>query len=143
MDSPLSDRAVGAVLPGLRVTVTQAMIDGYARASGDFNPIHVDPVFARSSPFVRTIAHGLMTLAFVARMLSAWTDGAFDGSGEIDIAFVGPVYAGDEVCIGGTVEEITQRDDVPVLRVRLSCMVGERFILAGQALVAIDQAKEG
>ncbi len=67
--------------------VTQRMIDDYAKASGDFNPIHVDPDFARNGPFGRTIAHGLMTLAFVAQMLNAWTDGAFDESGEIDVDF--------------------------------------------------------
>lgn len=137
-----SHMEVGAVLPALRFSVTQETMDRYARASGDFNPIHVDPEFARTGPFGRTIAHGLMTLAFVARMLNAWSGGAFDSSGEIDITFIAPVYAGDEVCVGGTIEEIMQRDGTPALRIKLSCTAGERQILAGSAIQPSAHAKE-
>lgn len=130
--------AVGDALPVLRRDVTQSMIDDYARASGDFNPIHVDPDFARAGPFGRTIAHGLMTLAFVAQMLNAWSHGAFDETGEIEIAFVGPVFSGDAVEVSGVVEEIARRDGALVARVRLACRVGERAILAGIAIQAIE-----
>lgn len=132
---------IGTALPEMRFNVTQQMIDGYAKASGDFNPIHVDPEFARTGPFGRPIAHGLMTLTFVAQMLNAWSDGAFDQSGEIDITFIGPVYAGDEVCVGGTVEEVVQRDGAPALRIKLSCAAGERQILVGYAIQPIEQSE--
>ena len=126
--------AVGESLPVLRRQVLQSTIDDYAKASGDFNPIHVDPEFARNGPFGRTIAHGLMTLSFVAQMLNDWTNGAFDVGGEIDVAFVGPVFAGDMVEVSGLVEEILERDGRPVARIKLTCRAGERDILAGSAL---------
>ncbi len=121
-------------LPVLVRAVDQATIDAYAEATGDFNPIHVDPDYAKDGPFGRTIAHGLMTLALVAEMLNLWSGGAFDESGEIDIAFVGPVFVGDVVTVSGTVEETIQRDGVDSLRVALLVMAGERRILAGHAI---------
>lgn len=130
--------AIGTRLPVLVRAVDQARIDAYAKASGDFNPIHVDPDFARSGPFGRTVAHGLMTLAFVAEMLNRWSGGAFDESGEIDIAFVGPVFAGDVVEVSGIVEEAVKRDGVPCVRVALRVMAGERRILAGHAIQSIS-----
>lgn len=44
------------------ITITQAMIDEYARLSGDFNPIHVDPAMAAATPFGGTIAHGCIPM---------------------------------------------------------------------------------
>jgi 3-hydroxybutyryl-CoA dehydratase len=129
-----ADIAVGDVLPVLKRMVTQEMIDAYARASGDFNPIHVDPEYSRTGPFGRTIAHGMMTLAFVAQVLNEWSDGCFDTSGEIDIAFIGPVFTGDTVEVSGVVEEIVERDGASCARVRLICRAGERQILAGHAM---------
>jgi 3-hydroxybutyryl-CoA dehydratase len=132
----------GALLPVITRLVTQPMIDAYAEASGDFNPIHIDPEFARAGPFGRPIAHGLMTLAFVAQMLNAWSDGRFDECGEIDIAFVGPVFTGDHVEISGVVEDIALRDGQPAARVRLICKVGERQILAGTAVQPIETTRK-
>lgn len=139
--APLARVAAGDGLPLLACTVTQEMINAYAEASGDFNPIHVDPDYAKSGPFGRTIAHGLMTLAFAARVLNEWSGGRFDADGEIDIAFVGPVFAGDTVEVTGTIEEILEREDGPCARVKLACRVGERQILGGFALQPIENGR--
>lgn len=132
---------VDDTLPILTRSITQEMINAYAEATGDFNPIHVDPEYSRTGPFGRTIAHGLMTLAFVAQMLNEWSDGQFDACGEIDIAFVGPVFVGDTVEVAGSVEQIVDRDGVASARVKLSCRAGERQILAGHALQPIEKGK--
>src|SRR5262249_49083238 len=44
-------------------TVTETDIVNFAGLSGDFNPIHMDHEFARTTPFGRPIAHGLLVLA--------------------------------------------------------------------------------
>ena len=44
-------------------TVTEADIVNFAGLSGDFNPIHVDHEFARTTPFRRPIAHGLLVFS--------------------------------------------------------------------------------
>jgi 3-hydroxybutyryl-CoA dehydratase len=44
-------------------TITESDVVAFAGLSGDFNPLHVDHHFARSSPFGRPIAHGLLVLA--------------------------------------------------------------------------------
>lgn len=145
--SPVLDRdlrpsgpfAVGTALPTISRTVSQEMIDEYGKASGDFNPIHVDPEYARTGPFGRTIAHGLMTLAFVAQMLNRWSDGAFDENGEIEIAFVGPVFAGDTVEISGVVESILVEEGRCAARVELTCKAGERQILVGTAIQPFEK----
>jgi 3-hydroxybutyryl-CoA dehydratase len=44
-------------------TVTQTDIVNFAGLSGDFNPIHVDHEFAKTTPFHGPIAHGLLILS--------------------------------------------------------------------------------
>lgn len=126
--------APGTALPVLQRTVTQAVIDRYAAASGDYNPIHVDPEYARTGPFGRTIAHGLMTLAYIAELLNSWSGGGFDDNGEVDVTFISPVYSGDELQISGEVEAHEQHNGRDCLRVRLRVTVGDRQIVAGTAL---------
>lgn len=56
-----------AALPRASIAITQQMIDEYARLSGDFNPIHVDPAAAETKPFGGTIAHGCIPMEPIFR----------------------------------------------------------------------------
>jgi 3-hydroxybutyryl-CoA dehydratase len=57
------DVSLGQEWRSLGRTITESDVVAFAGISGDFNPIHVDHAFARSTPFGRPIAHGLLVLA--------------------------------------------------------------------------------
>jgi acyl dehydratase len=79
-------------------TVTEADIVAFAGVSGDFNPIHVDHEFARTSLFRRPVAHGLLVLSISSGLgahAPAMRTVAFLGIREWK--FVGPVFPGDTV----------------------------------------------
>jgi acyl dehydratase len=59
----LDDVEVGQEWESLGRTVTETDIVNFAGLSGDFNPIHLDHEFARTTPFRRPIAHGLLVLS--------------------------------------------------------------------------------
>lgn len=63
----MSELKQGEPIPELRVTPDRYLPHRYAGASGDFNPIHIDPEFARSVGLPGNILHGLYTMAQVAR----------------------------------------------------------------------------
>ena len=50
-------------------TVTQDQINTFARATGDHQWIHVDPVKAARGPFGTTVAHGYLTLSLVPQLV--------------------------------------------------------------------------
>jgi 3-hydroxybutyryl-CoA dehydratase len=60
------DVTVGQEWKSLGRTVTQADIVNFAGISGDFNPIHVDHEFAKSTPFQQPIAHGLLIFSIAS-----------------------------------------------------------------------------
>jgi len=59
----LDDVEVGQEWESPGRTITETDIVNFAGLSGDFNPIHIDHEFARSTPFRRPIAHGLLVLS--------------------------------------------------------------------------------
>ena len=53
----------GASLPDSEKAVRQENINLYAKASRDFNPIHLDPEFAKKTELGGIVAHGMLVLA--------------------------------------------------------------------------------
>lgn len=51
------------------LTIDQERINLFAEATGDFQFIHVDPVKAAQTPFGGTIAHGLLSLSLIPKLM--------------------------------------------------------------------------
>jgi 3-hydroxybutyryl-CoA dehydratase len=96
----------GTQLPVLTKHLTQDQIARYADASGDHNPLHIDPAFAATTQFGGTIAHGMLVLAFVSEMLTAAFGQAWLDSGRLKIRFRGPARPGDTVTATGHIKKI-------------------------------------
>ena len=71
----LSELKAGDSIPELKVTPDKYLPHRYAGASGDFNPIHIDPEFARAVGLPGNILHGLWMMAQVARGNAQLADG--------------------------------------------------------------------
>jgi len=129
--------AVGGELPSLSKSLTQEKIDGYARASGDFNPIHVDPAFAATTPFGGTIAHGMLLLAYLSEMLTAAFGQAWLSGGRLKARFKGVARPGDTLTVRGRVERV--QDEGRRLFAAVECVnqAGE-LLVAGDAEVRLD-----
>ncbi|GAA2513568.1 MaoC/PaaZ C-terminal domain-containing protein [Winogradskya humida] len=52
--------------------VTRDLLAGYAAASGDLNPLHLDTGAAVAAGFDDVIAHGMLSMAFLGRLLTGW-----------------------------------------------------------------------
>lgn len=80
-------------------TVTEADVVAFAGISGDFNPLHTDAEFGKSTPFGERIAHGMLLVAMATGMAN-WT-GVFEGTTialmEQLIRYKGVVKFGDTI----------------------------------------------
>ena len=128
----------GDPLPTIEKLIAQEQIEKYARASGDFNPIHVDHEFAATAQFGGTIAHGMMVAATISEMMATAFGRNWPESGSMKIRFRSPVRPGQRVISQGKVRRIETSDGAT----KISCSVsvvkddGETAI-AGQAEVII------
>jgi len=103
----------GDSIPELRVTPDKYLPHRYAGASGDFNPIHIDPEFARQVGLPGNILHGLWMMAQVARGNAQLAEGDPRALKRLSVQFRGMGFPEQELLVTGTVRE-TEGDRVVV-----------------------------
>ena len=89
----------------LHVTPDKYLPHRYAGASGDFNPIHIDPEFAQSVGLPRNILHGLYTMAQVARANVNAAGGDPRSLKRLSVQFRGMGFPEQEITVTGAVKE--------------------------------------
>ena len=126
-------------VPPVTKALTQESIDAYARASGDFNPIHIDPDFARTTPMGGTIAHGMLVLASISEMMTAAFGEAWVRTGKLDVRFRAPARPGDTI----TARAKATAEDGGVLRYAVECVnQKEDVLISGTAEVRAEPASD-
>ena len=104
------DVEVGQEWESLGRTVTEADIVSFAGLSGDFNPIHVDHDFAKTTPYRKPIAHGLLIWAISSGLgMLAPPMRTLAFAGIRDWQFKLPVFIGDTIRIKTRVLEKEER----------------------------------
>ena len=94
----------GDQIPELKVTPDKYLPHRYAGASGDFNPIHIDPEFAKQVGLPQNILHGLYSMAQVARANGDAAGGATKLK-RLSVQFRGMGFPEQEITVTGTVTE--------------------------------------
>lgn len=123
----------GTDLPAVEYDVTRAGLAAYAEASGDPNPIHLDPAVAKAVGLPDVIAHGMLTMALAARAVAEWTGGA--EVLELGCSFTHPVLVpegGTTVRVTGLVKAVA--DDRVTLALEVTSE-GEKVLGAPKAVV--------
>ena len=101
--------------------VTQDTINRYGKAAGDYNPIHVDVEYAKTGPFKGTIAHGLMSLAYISELMARdFSRGWFFG-GKLEMRFRAPIRPGDTITIKGKVIEKKSEGEKNLIVCEVAC----------------------
>ena len=99
----------GAAIPELKVTPDKYLPHRYAGASGDFNPIHIDPEFAKAVGLPQNILHGLYSMAITARGVNALAEGDPRALKRLQVQFRGMGIPEQEIVVSGTVREVDGR----------------------------------
>jgi acyl dehydratase len=95
-------------------TITEGDVVQFAQLTGDWNPIHTDVEFAKTTPYGQRLAHGLLGLSFAIGLLDR--TGAFSGSvianlGIEDWKYPKPLFIGDTIHVVVTITETRLASD--------------------------------
>ncbi len=130
------DVKVGDEIPALvKDPIRQIQLTRYAGASLDFNPIHQDDEFARAAGMGGVFAHGMLSMGFVAQVLTDWA-----GAGSVrklGVRFIAIVRLKDVITCRGRVLATSSKDDHTVdLDVWAENQRGEK-VITGRATVTL------
>lgn len=102
----MAELKIGDEIAELRVTPDKYLPHRYAGASGDFNPIHIDPEFARAVGLPGNILHGLYSMGLVARAATAAAGGDPRALKRLSVQFRGMGLPEREIVVSGRVRSV-------------------------------------
>jgi len=118
--------------------LSRTQIVQYAGASGDYNPLHSDELFAtKVAGYPTVFAHGMLTMGMTGRMLTDWVgDGRLTRYG---VRFVKQVWPGDTLTARATVEAIREEGGERLVDLALTTVNQDgEPVLTGSATARID-----
>ena len=123
----------------MQVELTSAMVSEFAAFSGDYNPLHMDEIFAAQTPFKRRVVHGMICGNFVSRLIgmnlpgegALWTEQSFK--------FLKPLFIRDVLRIKLVVVQIVQSTRTLKLEVETYNQMNE-LVMSGKGEVMVLEA---
>lgn len=116
------------------LVITKEMVELFARATGDTNPLHLDDQFARSSRFGQRVAHGMLTGGIIGGILGT----EFPGFGTIylsqEIKFIHPVFIDDKLTIEIKIIDRVKDKNRLILSTDVTNQRGEK-VAEGKAMI--------
>lgn len=129
---------VGDSLPSFETPpVSRLALALYCGASGDHNPIHVDIDFARASGRPDVIAHGMLSMAWLGRVLTHWVPQS--ALREYSVRFAAVTHVAERISCSGKVVDKLERQGERCVRVELITVNQDGVVkLTGEALIALQ-----
>ena len=133
----LDTLALGDDLPALALPpINRTTLFLFGGASGDHNPMHIDIDFARKGGMPDVFAHGMLSMAYLGRLLTQWVDQRQLRS--FGVRFTGITHLGHQItCHGKVVEKFEENGEQRVkLEIETRNQYGDTKIV-GDAVVAL------
>jgi 3-hydroxybutyryl-CoA dehydratase len=121
-------------------TITEHDVYQYAGITGDFNPAHIDEVYATGTFFKKRIAHGMLAAGLISAVLGT----RLPGPGTIylrqELKFTAPVYFGDTIRASVEIIDINLEKNKVTLKTTCSNQ-DNKTVLDGEAVISPPKKK--
>ncbi len=120
-------------------TITADDVDGFARITGDNNPVHLDDEYAAATRFGKRIAHGMLTASIISALLANDLPGPGSVYLSQTLSFKAPVYLGETIT--ATAELTAYRPERRIATFKTTCHNQDgKPVLEGEAVVLAPES---
>lgn len=88
------------------VTIEKFMVKLFLQLTGDTNPLHCEPAYAKENNFPDIVVYGMLTSSFYSKLVGVYLPGKYCLLQECQINYRKPVYIGDHLTVKGVIREI-------------------------------------
>jgi acyl dehydratase len=129
---------VGDALPALKLPpISRHQLALYCGGSGDHNPIHVDLDFAKKFGFKDVFAHGMLSMAFLGRLVTSWVPQTH--LRRLGTRFTSITWVGDVITVTGKVTGKREEGGQKLVDLEIKCTnQNGQDTLQGEATVALN-----
>ena len=103
-----------------KITITNSMIDEFAKLSGDFNPLHVDEKYAQTTKFGKRVVHGMLLASFLSQMVGMYLPGKHALYSSQTLEFHNPCFVGNEISVTSKVIDKSQSTKIIKIESKVS-----------------------
>jgi 3-hydroxybutyryl-CoA dehydratase len=139
MERPYEQIEIGETA-SISKMISEADVVNYAGIIGDFNPIHVNPEYAKTTMFGERIAHGMLTASFTSTLVGCLIPGKGALYLSQEVKFVKPVKIGDTITATAKVIEKIDAKRRVIMDTTITNQRGE-VVIAGKAVAMVMPKK--
>lgn len=119
-------------------TITEYDVYQYAGVTGDFNPVHINEVYAKETFFKRRIAHGMLAGGLISAVLGTRLPGPGSVYLRQELNFTAPVYFGDTVT--AKVEIVDINTGKKRITLKTTCTnQDDKVVVDGEAVISLPR----
>lgn len=112
-------------------------IDVFSKISGDTNPLHIDPAYAKEKGFKENISHGLLASSFFSTLVGIYLPGKYALLHTIDISFHKPIFPNSILSIYG---EVTNKHDAfKIIEIKASISANKSTMIKAKIRVGFHE----
>ena len=140
MDDELSEYTFDEIEIGLtkqfQITITESMIDDFAKLTGDFSPIHMDKDYASTTTFEKRVVDGMLLASFLSKIVGMYLPGKHALYFSQSLDFRQPCFIGDTITVSSIVIDKSSSTKILKIESKITNQVG-KILLSGIGRVIV------
>ena len=126
----------------LKRTIAEADVDAFARLSGDYNPLHMDTEFARTTHFQKRVVHGMVVAGYVSTLVGMHLPGPGALWAQQSFNWLQPVFIGDTLEVTLRVTHKSEGSRTLTVAVEAVNQNGKTVMNGTGAVVLLEQREQ-
>ena len=132
----------GQIQVGDEATITHLLsqedVDTFAALTGDVNPLHLDPAFARKTSFRKPVVYGMLSASFISTMIGTLLPGGGGLWIKQTLEFLHPAHVGDKLHVKARVKQKSPATRILVLDVVISNQHHQKVLVGESTVKALE-----
>ena len=119
-----------------QITITESMVDNFAKLTGDFSPIHMDEDYASTTTFQKRVVHGMLLASFLSKIDGMYLPGKHALYFSQSLDFRHPCFLGDTITISSVVIDKSSSTKILKIESKITNLDG-KILLSGIGRVIV------